>query len=393
MKKKWNTLIVGCLMLIVILTGCGAAMDDTESEVLEKEDTETAVPIDPSKIIFPSDKDMDITVSEVDIEPGKEEEWIVTNVHGRRNLFSCDYKDSDIYYFFTYARIPKECSEILLFDGDKHYYITGDDIDTYKKTLVKLGQINQVTFVLAFHTIKDENTMYFQNVIRRGENIRGTFTQQGGKDVVGYEGTLKESEGIIEQNPYGDKAKQSGYDLNLSLFLNGVKTQEISEFMSSECGRANYPDLILIKDFNGDGFLDIGIEIFKVSRVAIATNYYIYDPADKEFVRVPVADDLGLAFPIEETSYDGRFYMMSVTYGKTKMEGIYSLWQWNQYKIEKFAEVEFCFLDETEDRWTACVTGCDANGNVIGKRYISSNTDDWDAVWMEAERHMRVYAQ
>ena len=67
-------------MLIVILTGCRAAMDDTESEVLEKEDTETAVPIDPSKIIFSSDKDMDITVSEVDIETGKEEEWIVTNV-------------------------------------------------------------------------------------------------------------------------------------------------------------------------------------------------------------------------------------------------------------------------------------------------------------------------
>ena len=186
MKKKWNTLIVGCLMLIVILTGCRAAMDDTESEVLEKEDTETAVPIDPSKIIFSSDKDMDITVSEVDIETGKEEEWIVTNVYGDRNLFCCDYKDSDIYYLFTYRPSYEECREILLFDGDKHYYITGDDIDTYKKTLVKLGQINQVTFVFGFYAEKDEDTMDFQNVIRRGESIRGTFTQSDSNDVFSY---------------------------------------------------------------------------------------------------------------------------------------------------------------------------------------------------------------
>ena len=390
MKKKWNTLIVGCLMLIVILTGCRAAMDDTESEVLEKEDTETAVPIDPSKIIFSSDKDMDITVSEVDIETGKEEEWIVTNVYGDRNLFCCDYKDSDIYYLFTYRPSYEECREILLFDGDKHYYITGDDIDTYKKTLVKLGQINQVTFVFGFYAEKDEDTMDFQNVIRRGESIRGTFTQSDSNDVFSYEGTLKKEEGIVK---YASKREheQPEYGLHLNLYWNGVKIQELREFIYDYIVKTNYLYEVEVHDFNHDGFLDIGIKIFGVEKGVYAKNYYIYDPSAKEFVLVPVADDLGIGFRGEHELDDGRFYMVSGAYAdETRMKGVVLLWQWNQYKIEKFAEIEYCFTDETGDRWTACVTGCDANGNVIGKRHISSNTDDWDAVWMEAERYMLI---
>ena len=176
--------------------------------------------------------------------------------------------------------------------------------------------------------------------------------------------------------------------------MNGVKIQELKEFIYDYIVKTNYLYEVEVHDFNHDGFLDIGIKIFGVEKGAYAKNYYIYDPSAKEFVLVPVADDLGIGFRGEHELDDGRFYMVSGAYAdETRMKGVVLLWQWNQYKIEKFAEIEYCFTDETGDRWTACVTGCDANGNVIGKRYISSNTDDWDAVWMEAEGYMRVYAQ
>ena len=385
--------VIGCLILFCLLLGCASYSDNIKEESSEKEDAVIIEPIDPSKIIFPSDKDMDVTVSEVDIEKGKEEEWFISNIYGERNLFRCDYKDSDIYYLFTYRPSYKGCREIVLFDGNKHYYITGDDIDTYKKTLVKLGKIDQVTFVFGFYAVKDEDNMDFQNVIRCGESIRGTFTQSDSKDVFSYEGILKEGEGIIKHH-LDYEYEQSGYDLSLDLFLNGVKIQEIREFIYRYTVRANYLHEVVIRDFNHDGFLDIGIKIFGVDKVEYALNYYIFDLADKEFVRVPVADDLGLGFPIETNLDNGRFYMISVVYAdETKAEGIYSLWQWNQFEIEKFAEVEFCFTDETGDQWTTCVTGCDANGNIIGKRYISSNTNDWDAVWKQAESYMHIYAQ
>ena len=93
-----------------------------------------------------------------------------------------------------------------------------------------MGQINQVTFVFGFYAEKDEDTMDFQNVIRRGESIRGTFTQSDSNDVFSYEGTLKKEEGIVK---YASKREheQPEYGLHLNLYLNGVKIQELKEFI------------------------------------------------------------------------------------------------------------------------------------------------------------------
>lgn len=97
----------------------------------------------------------------------------------------------------------------------------------------------------------------------------------------------------------------------------------------------DYLDYVYIEDFNFDGFMDIGVPIIKASRTDVAMNYYIYDPDEEIFIRVPIADEKG--------------------------------------------------------KWEAVVTGYDQNGNKTGKWKFSHDRSSWDDVWKKAEEEMHIY--
>ena len=331
----------------------------------------------------------EIMISQVDVLPGEEAEWLMTNRTARRQLYRCDYEDSPAYYFYTCPYI-NEYYEFLVCDGNAYYYIDAKNLGYWgEDMLIHLGEKEHITYICDFFNIKesDDSGMKFQ-IKRAGENVSGMFVQNGSESEFCFEGTIRKTEGIIEHDNEGKK--QHGYLICLQVFLNGVEIQEIEEFSSWVVFSEDYLDYVYIEDFNFDGFMDIGVPIIQVSRTDVAMNYYIYDPDEEIFIRVPIADEKGIALPWDEQkSFDGRCYMMSIAH-EAEDAGIYTLWQWNEFEIEKFAEVEYSYEDNSEEQWEAVVTGYDQNGNKTGKWNFSHDRSSWDDVWKKAEEEMHI---
>ena len=336
----------------------------------------------------------EITISQVDVLPGEETEWLMANITGTRTLYRCDYEDSSVYYYYTYT-YPYSYWETLVCDGNAYYYIDAKDLYYGKMALgedmlIRLEEKEHITYICDFYNIKesDDMGMKFQKK-RVGENVSGVFVQNGSESEFCFEGTIRESEGIIEHNYEGEK--QQGYLICLRLFLNGVEIQEIEEFANRHAVDARYLGFVGISDYNFDGFMDISVPIFQASRTDVAKNYYIYDPDAEIFIRVPIADEKGIALPWDEQkSFDGRCYMMSIAH-EAEDAGIYTLWQWNEFEIEKFAEIEYSYEENSEEQWEAVVTGYDQNGNKTGKWNFSHDRSSWDDVWKKAEEEMHIY--
>lgn len=332
----------------------------------------------------------EITISQVDVLPGEEAEWLMANVTGTRKLYRCDYEDSSVYYYYTYTA-TNYYWEILVCDGNAYYYIDAKDLDYDKADLgedmlICLGEKEHLTYICDFFNVKESDDRNMKLQLKSvGENVSGMFIQNGSESEFCFEGTIRETEGIIEHNYEGEK--QQGYLICLRIFLNGVEIQEIEEFASRQVVDADYLNYVYISDYNFDGFMDISVPIFQASRTDVAKNYYIYDPDEEIFIRVPIADEKGIAFPWID--YD-RNYMMSAVH-ETENEGINTLWQWNEFEIEKFAEVEFSYEDNSEEQWEAVVTGYDQNGNKTGKWNFSHDRSSWDDVWKKAEEEMHIY--
>lgn len=336
----------------------------------------------------------EITISQVDVLPGEEAEWLMANVTGTRKLYRCDYEDSSVYYYYTYTA-TNYYWEILVCDGNAYYYIDAKDLDYDKEDLgedmlIRLGEKEHLTYICDFFNVKESDDRNMKLQLKSvGENVSGMFIQNGSESEFCFEGTIRDTEGIIEHNYEGEK--QQGYLICLRIFLNGVEIQEIEEFASRQVVDADYLNYVYISDYNFDGFMDISVPIFQASRTDVAKNYYIYDPDEEIFIRVPIADEKGIAFPWDEQkSFDGRCYMMSIAH-EAEDAGIYTLWQWNEFEIEKFAEVEYSYEDNSEEQWEAVVTGYDQNGNKTGKWKFSHDRSSWDDVWKKAEEEMHIY--
>lgn len=123
----------------------------------------------------------EITISQVDVLPGEEEEWMISNIIGTRKLYRCDYEDSSAYYYYTYTDCYKE---ILVCDGNAFYYITASEMDNCKGALgedilIRLGENEHVSYICDFYNVKEADNMHMLQIKRAGENICGMFVQNG----------------------------------------------------------------------------------------------------------------------------------------------------------------------------------------------------------------------